>query len=662
VGKTRLALAVAERLGAGFRWGARLVALAAVDDPAAVPTVVADGLGLSVEEGGAAAALARAGDLDLLIVLDNCEHVIDAAASVAGMLLRGGNRARVLATSRERLGLEGEYTWTLAPLSLTGDDPPARRLFVDRARAARPGAVSGAEDLVAADRIVQRLDGLPLAIEMAAGRAASLPLGELAERLDELGPLTSTRRDTEDRHRTLSAVVEWSEALLSSEERDLLADLSVFAGSMDEADVAAVTGRAAPLDGLCGLAERSLLIADTSGERARFRMLVTIRDHAARRLNASGRADQLAARHARHVVAAAEAADADLRSINEAAAAVRLDALMPDVRSAHGWARRADFPLAIRLTAAMHLFAQSRLRDEPHSWAAELAAELQEAGTGNEPGTPVVLASAAQRAVNAGDLARAEMLAREGVARAKTAGEAFFSLEVLADVALFTGRLDFAMATARQALEAGEEIGDDHAVTFGRSNAALAAAYAGRFPEAEALLRGRWRPPAAPSDLGWLAYTEGEVVLDRVPQRALALLDHAVALAESVGNRYLGGVARVSACSLRARTGDPAQAMGAFASVIEGWRRQGAKVQQLTTLRNLVVLMARMGSAAEAARLLGAVERDTVAPTFGEEAARLARVRSWVDEILGPAEAARHLAAGAELDLDEAAELALSWL
>jgi hypothetical protein len=175
VGKTRLALAVAERLGNGFRWGARLVALASVDDAAAVPTVTADALGLSVEEGGAAAALARAGNLDLLVVLDNCEHVIDAAASVAGLLLTGGSRARVLATSRERLGVDGERTWTLAPLSLGGDDPPARRLFLDRARAARPGAGSGPEDLDAADRIVHRLDGLPLAIEMAAGRAASCP-------------------------------------------------------------------------------------------------------------------------------------------------------------------------------------------------------------------------------------------------------------------------------------------------------------------------------------------------------------------------------------------------------------------------------------------------------------------------------------------------------
>ena len=628
-----------------------------MDDATAVPTVVADALGLSVEEGGAAAALARAGNLDLLVVLDNCEHVIDAAASVAGMLLTGGSRARVLATSRERLGVDGERTWTLSPLSLAGDDPPARRLFLDRARAARPGAVSGPEDLEAADRIVRRLDGLPLAIEMAAGRAASLPVGELAERLDELGSLTSTRRDAEDRHRTLSAVVEWSAALLTSEERDLLADLSVFAGSMDDGDVAAVTGRAAPLEGLCRLAERSLLVADATGERARFRMLATIRDHAARRLVDSGRADQLAVSHARHVVARAEAADADLRSSREADGAGRLDALMPDLRSAHGWSLRADYPLAIRLCAALHLFAQSRIRDEPLSWAVGLTGDL-----GGEPGAPVVLASAAQRAVHLGDLHQAEALARRGVAMAETARDAFFGLEVLADVALFRGRLDVAEAMSRQVLDAAEEINDDHAVTFGRSNAALAAGYAGRFADAEAALRGRWNPPAAPSDLGWLAYTEGEIVLDRDPGRALSLLDQAVALADSVGNRYLGGVARVSACSLRARTGDPAEAMGAFASVIEGWRRQGAKVQQLTTLRNLVVLLARMGSAPEAAELLGAIEHDTVAPTFGEEEARLAQVRHWVSETLGSTEAARRMAAGGELDLDEAAEVALCWL
>ena len=652
VGKTRLAMAVAERAAPRYRWGARLVALAPVTEPGAVATVVADALGLSVEAGGAEAALAGAGNLDLLIVLDNCEHVIEAAARAASILLSGGGRVRLLATSRERLAIDGEQVWPLEPLACDGDDPPARRMFVERARGVRPDAVSSPVQVAAADRIVHRLDGLPLAIEMAAARAATMPVVDLAERLDDLAPLTSTRRDTEDRHRTLAAVVEWSAALLDPDDRDLLEDLSVFASTIHETDVAAVTGRTAPLEALGRLAERSLLITDV--DRGGFRMLATIRDHAARRLAYSGRGDGLAAKHAQQVTALVEAADRDLRSQMELTAAQRLDALIPDLRAAQAWASRRDRALAVRLCAAVHLFAQSRMRDEPLGWAEGLADDLA-----GEPGAQVVLAAAAQRAVHAGDLGRAEQLAELAVD--PTGADACVGLEILADVALFRGDLDRAESLAHRVLLAAQKRGDDHAMTAGRSIMALAAAYARRFAEAEALLGGDWDRPVAPSEIGWMAYTEGEVVLDRDPPRALALLERAVALADSVGNRYLGGVARVSACSLRARVGDPDEAADAFATVIEQWSRQGARILQLTTLRNLVVLLARIGRAPEAAELLGAVERDVPAPTFGEEAARLQGARRWVHDRLGPT-AARHLAAGAVLTLDEAADRARGWL
>ncbi|MDQ3944281.1 MAG: transcriptional regulator, partial [Actinomycetota bacterium] len=316
-----------------------------------------------------------------------------------------------------------------------------------------------------------------------------------------------------------------------------------------------------------------------------------------------------------------------------------------------------DPPLAVRLSAALHLFAQSRLRDEPLAWAVALVDDL-----GAEPGSGLVLASAAQRSVNAGDLRQAQGLAERGASVAGSAVEALYALEVLADVHLYAGRLDQSSEAARRMLAAAEEVGDAHAAMSARANLALAAAYGGRFGEAEAALGGSWEAPPAPSDHGWLAYAEGEVILDRDPVRALALLDRAVMLADSVGNRYLGGVARVSACSLRARVGDPGEAIGAFAAVIDHWRRQAARTHQLTTLRNLVGLLSRIGSARQAAQLLGAVENDRVAPTFGEEAARLAAARRWVMESLGHDEAGRCLAAGAALSLDDAALIALTWL
>ena len=660
VGKTRLALAVADRIADHHRSGARLVPLAAVEDPAAVPGAVVDALGLSVEGGSPEAALAQAGTQDLLVVLDNCEHLIAEAARVAEAIVTGGGRARVLATSRERLGVGGEHVWVVGPLALAGEEPPARRLFVERARAVRPDLDARDENLAVADRIVRRLDGLPLAIEMAAARAATLPLAELAERLDDLDRLASSRRSGEARHQTLGAVVEWSEALLDETDRHLLAELSVFAGAFDEADVEAVTGRPSPLDALCRLAERSLLVADTAGARARFGMLATIRGHAARRLATSGRADELAQHHAEYVVAVAAAADRRLRTADEADAAARLDGLTDDLRAAHRWARNSDPPLALRLSSALHLFAQSRLRDEPLAWAATVVDELA-----GGPESAVALASAAQRAVNSGDLVLAQMLAERGAVAGST-GDSLAALEVLSDVHLYAGRLDQSATTSRQMLAAAEEAADSHFVVTARVNLALSAAYGGRFDEAEAVLRGtRDTPPdtpPAPSDQAWLAYVEGEITLDRDPDRALAVLDRAVVLADSVGNRYLGGVARVSACSLRARVGDAAEAIGAFAAVIDHWRRQGARTHQLTTLRNLVGLFARIGSARQAAELLGAVDNDKVAPTFGEEAARLAAVRRWAEESLGHDEAGRHLAAGAALSLDDAALTALTAL
>jgi predicted ATPase/DNA-binding SARP family transcriptional activator len=656
VGKTRLALALAHRIAGRHRLGARLLPLAAVEDPAAMPAAVADALGLSVEGGSPEDALARVGALDVLVVLDNCEHLIAEAARLADAILSGG-RARIVATSRERLGIGGEYVWTVAPLAVIGDDPPARRLFVERAQAVRPGLDLGEGNLAVIDRIVRHLDGLPLAVEMAAATSAMLPLPELVGRLDDLDRLVPSRRSADARHRSLAAVVEWSEALLEDHERDLLADLSIFAGPVEESDVAAVTGRSSPLDVLCRLAERSLLVADTSAARARFGMLGTIRAHAGRRLAAAGRAETLARRHAEHVVDVAAAADRDLRTAAEADAAARLESLIDELRAAHRWARAADFPLAVRLSAALHLFAQSRLRDEPLGWAVSLVDDLD-----GEPGAALVLASAAQRAINAGDLLQAETFAERGAALAESAGEALYAWEVLADVHLYSGRLDRSAELARRMLAAAEESGDSHAVVAALANLSIAAAYAGRFDEAEAALRSPRTPPPAPSDAGWLAYLDGEVLLDRDPDRALSQLDRAVALADSVGNRYLGGVARVSACSLRARVGIPGEAVGAFAAVIEHWRQEGACTHQLTTLRNLVVLLVRMGWAREAAELLGAVEHDAVAPTFGVEADRLADARRWSVEALGEDEARSCFRAGAALTLDDAALRAVAWL
>jgi tetratricopeptide (TPR) repeat protein len=265
----------------------------------------------------------------------------------------------------------------------------------------------------------------------------------------------------------------------------------------------------------------------------------------------------------------------------------------------------------------------------------------------------------------AGDLARGLTMAEAAVEAATRAGPAdrMRAYEVLSDVHLFAGRLEASAAASQRAMSEAEAAGDHHGVLVGHVNLALAAAYAGRIDEAESWwARARDVGPAAPSDQGWVAYIEGEVVLDRDPDRSLRALDRAVALSDPVGNHFVGGVARVSACSLRARVGDPDVAMAAFAGVIDYWRRRGAGQQQLTTLRNLVMLLDRVGSQPEAAYLLGAVEANAGAESYGEEAARLAAVRDHLVAVLGHAVTDRRLAAGARLSLDDAARAALEWL
>ncbi|MGH4013209.1 MAG: BTAD domain-containing putative transcriptional regulator [Pseudonocardiaceae bacterium] len=655
VGKTRLAIEAAHALAGRFGQGARLVELAGLRDPGAVGAALAGALGLTVAAGPPETALSRAGALDLLVVVDNCEHVVESAARGVAALVLGGPAVRVLATSRERLGIDGEHVMPLAPLPL---GEPARALFLDRLRAVRGEGAT--PDLAQVDRIVARVDGLPLGIEMAAARAATLPLAELADRLTEHLGLLAARRTGEARHRTLAAVVEWSEALLDPDDRALFAELATFAGSVGVDDVEAVTGRPAPLDALCHLAERCLVIADTEGPRVRFGMLSTIRAHAAGRLAGTPRGAQLARRHAEHLVAVATAADRELRGPAEGAAHVRLAELIDEFRVAHARARASYPQLAVELSAALHLFAMSRQRDEPLSWATELVTTLDD----SSPRAAGALASAAGRATTAGDLTRARELVERALAVAGSGAQRCAPLEMLGDIDLYAGRLDASASTAQELLAVARRAGDAHGIVIAIQNWACAEAYAGRAERAERVLRTE-RPAEAelsPSDVGWIAYGEGEVVLDRDPQRALPALDRAIALADSVGNRFLGGAARLSACSLRARCGDAAEALDAFAGVIDHWRRQGDRVHQLTTLRNLVVLLQRVGAAPEAAELLGAVDAATLAPTFGVEAARLAVVRDWVVPALGEQGAQRHRQTGAARTVAEAADVALQHL
>jgi predicted ATPase/DNA-binding SARP family transcriptional activator len=651
VGKTRLALEVAGRATERTALGACMVELAAVEDPVAVPDVVVASLGITAEGRPAAEVLPKVGALDLLLVLDNAEHLVDSVAAAVARVLTGGTAARVLVTSRERLALDGEHVWAVAPLATKGPEAPAARLFLERASAA--GAAP--EDEVVT-RIVQRLDGLPLAIEMAAAQLDTTTAEEVADALAEhLDELRSPQRQVPARHRSLADVLAWSEARLEDRDASVLADLSVFAGPVAVGDIEGVLDRPDVTGVVRALATRSLVTVDRMHTPARFYLLQTIRSFAAHRLAEAGRAEELARRHAQWFVSVAQAADLQLRSAEEDRGHDRLASIFAELRAAQGWAARHDPDLAAELTACLYLYAQSRFVEEPLLWAELLLGRI----AADHPRRPTLLAAAATRALRRGDITQARRLAAEGLELAGDTEAAIPALDVLTDIGLFDGRVAESGETARALKDLSRRHGDLLHLALGHSGVALAAAYGGQAgPDGEAEFAALQELPLPPSGRGWLAYTSGELSQGHDSHQALAHFANALADARAVHNRYLEGAAIVSACSLQARIGNPAEALGAFADAVRHWIRLANTAQQLTTLRNLAVLFQRAGAPEAVAELLGAVDQGHV-PTYGEEADRLDDARAWALAKLGPARFAELTAAGTARDVSGAARAAL---
>ena len=318
IGKTTVGLAVAERMIGAYEHGVWLVDLAPLRDPGLVPSAVATVLGLEIRtEDPLPGLVAALRDSRVLLLLDNCEHVIDAAAGLAEALLSGTSGVNILATSREPLGVPGERVHRLASLNSPEPSPgltateaaafPAVQLFVERVTAiVEDFALTDANaSLVVA--ICRRLDGLPLAIEFAAPRVEVLGVEGLAARLDDsLRRLSGAqRRAAMPRHRTMRAVVDWSYGLLSLDEQRLFRALGIFAGGFT-AEAAttvamdAATAGADAIDRLVDLVAKSLVVADVSGTRPRFRLLDTTRAFAIEELDASGERERIARRHAEY--------------------------------------------------------------------------------------------------------------------------------------------------------------------------------------------------------------------------------------------------------------------------------------------------------------------------------------------------------------------------
>jgi len=375
-GKTTTAYAAAAQLADRYRDGAWVVRLAPVTDPDHVPLSAAEALGAPLD-GAAVGGPARQRLLtylahrELLLVLDNCEHVVDAAARLVDDVLAHCPEVTVLTTTREALAVPGEVQVPLGPLATppTGTLPgrvldyPAAQLFAERARAVRPTLdLTREEDLRAVADVVVALDGMPLAVELAAARTSTLSPPELAARLtDRFGLLTSGPRTAEARQRTLRATVDWSHDLLTEPERVVFRRLAVFHGGWTLDAAEAVTAgpdlaRTEILDVLSRLVERQMVTVDDvrQGQPSRYRMLETLRQYANERLTAAGEADRAAAAHVAYFRAVTDAAEWTLRGPGQAATLRRLRDELANLRAAFAWlsAREGD---EARVEDALHL-------------------------------------------------------------------------------------------------------------------------------------------------------------------------------------------------------------------------------------------------------------------------------------------------------------------
>jgi predicted ATPase len=373
-GKTRLAIEVATRMVPSWPHGVFFVPLAELDDARLVPSAIAVAIGVArvTDEPVLDTLAEHLRSRRLLLLLDNVEHVLDAAAEVARLLDAAAGVA-VLATSRARLRLDGEQEYPLDPLPLSPpddhrDDPTggdAVALFADRAAAVDPRLTIGPDDIAVVADMVARLDGLPLAIELAAARLRLFPLDELRRRLGPCLPLlTDGVVDHPDRQRTLRSAIAWSDDLLDPKDRALFRRLAVFRGGIT-ADAAEATAAGAPIEDVVGrlarLVEASLLFRPADTDPPRFGMLETIREYATEQLREAGEEHETRARHADFHAAFVNKVSSHLTQADQAGWLERLDAEQPDLRAALRWAIAAsEADLALGMAAGLWRYWQLR--------------------------------------------------------------------------------------------------------------------------------------------------------------------------------------------------------------------------------------------------------------------------------------------------------------
>jgi predicted ATPase len=621
VGKTRLALHVAEAVADEFPDGVWLVTLASVADPELVPSTVARVLGVRERAGPPIAALADAlGDRRLLLLLDNCEHVIDAVAALARELVTAAPGVRILATSRETLDVPGEQAWPVPVLEVPRPgatavealSTPAVQLLRERARAAMGGVELDDEDIEAIADLCRRLDGIPLALELAAVRLYAMTPREVVDRLDRRFQLLGRRRDQSGRHETLRNTIDWSHELLDLDEKTLFRRLSVFSGGfgvasaeavvaggiVDELDVANVLGR---------LVRKSMVVVERTGQRSRFRLLETLRDYATERLEEADERDVFRDAHCDHFVRLVESRAVDVRGPGQADAYAELLRELDNVRAALDRTVEAGRgEQALRLVRILRTF-----------WAELMPGEgLQRARAA------VAIARDAPATLLAGGLADVSWIgyvgsnddaaapAHESLDVSRAAGvpadpEAHFTLAL---VSLFERDLDGAVREFDEGARIAREIDDPYELSAALVGCSLVRSMLGDQERAlaqaeEALVIGRelGYDTQIAAALAALGFAHG--VTD--PVRAVDLLEASFAIKDDT---TYSAIAMVVAGHLHVVLGHVEEALGHFARSLRFYVELGDDFLVPTNLEGIAGALCLAGRAEAAGRVLGTAD------------------------------------------------------
>lgn len=634
--------------------GGHFVDLSALAPGADVLPAVALALLVSLDAARPATIVSALARLDALVVLDNCEHVIDSAAELVERLLATPDRMlRIVATSRSRLGVGGEWIHEVAPL----DPAAALDLFTQRAAAARHDWHLGSVEDAQLTALLTRLDRLPLTIEMAAARLGSMTFDDIVASLDAGAPvLQMSHRSSRHRHQSLDSLVNWSVGLLPDEQRQLFEDCCVFAGLVAVDDAAAVlgTGPTTAVQ-LADLADRSLLTADLTGTSAQYRMLQTVRLSMTPGFESSERASDVRGRHARHFSAVAADADRRIRCAEELAGRRRLEGIVPELRAAQRWLLADDAGSADDLLASLHLFTYTSFWNEPVDWARSLLA--------TDPLAPAAGAHAllAGAAANRGELDQAMVHARTALASPDARVQAI-AWEIIADVSIYTGDHAGTVEATRALRELAAALDDPHLDATGVVDHALAEALLGD-PQLGLELIDRYDATrCSPSDHGWLSYTRGELLSTLGDAAAADAFAAAIEAAAIVGNEFVASVARMSLATELSRVGERDRALDTYAACLHGYLRHGNLIHAVTALREVVEPLAASGDTMAAVQLAAATADDTRRVSYGVQAERLPTVIEQLRRSVDVDQFEQWWSSGADLGLYDAVRLAAAAL